>query len=107
MASEFLPSGGQFPDDVYVDGDEQVIYWTNFMNENYEVKKTYYNKTTVDLKFYPGPIAAIWLAQGERYLYALNPTSAVLEIIDKQTRVVVETYTVKAASTAVAAAKGE
>lgn len=106
MASEFLPSG-QFPDDISVDGNEQVIYWTNFMNENYELKKTYYNQTTVDLKLYAGPIAAIRLAQGERYLYVLNPTNAMLEIIDKQTNVVVETYDVKAASTAVAAAKGE
>ena len=101
-----LPSG-QFPDDISVDGNEQVIYWTNFMSENYEVKKTYYNETTVELKTYLGPIASIRLAQGERYLYVLNPTRAMLEIIDRQTRVVVETYNVKEASTAVAAAEGE
>ena len=106
MASEFLPSG-QFPQDVSVDGTEQVVYWTNFLSENYEVQKTYYNQTTVPLKFYPGPISGINLAQGEKYLYVLNPTAAELEVIDKETEEVVSTYNVKAGTTAVAVAEGK
>ena len=106
MASEFLLSG-QFPQHVSVDGTEQVVYWTNFMSENYEVQKTYYNQTTVPLKLYPGPISGINLAQGERYLYVLNPTAAELEVIDKETEEVVSTYNVKTGTTAVAVAEGK
>lgn len=106
MASEFLPSG-RFPQDVSVDGTEQVVYWTNVITEDYEVRKTYYNQITVQLKLYSGPISGINLAQGERYLYVLNPTNAELEVIDKETEEVVVTYDVKAGTTAVAAAEGK
>ena len=92
-----------------MDETKQVVYWTNFISPSgdYEVKKTYYNQTTVQLKVYPGPIAAIKLAQGERYLYVLNPTRSELEVIDKESEEVVVTYNVKSATTAVGAAEGK
>jgi hypothetical protein len=107
-ASEFVPAGG-FPGDVSVDEAKEVVYWTNYISgsDTYEVMKTYYNQTTVQLTEYAGPIAAIKLAQGERYLYVLNPTSAELDIIDKESEEVLETYSIRAATSAVAAADGK
>jgi hypothetical protein len=85
-----------------------VVYWTNFVSStgSFELKKTYYNQTTVQLKEYGGSIAAIRLAQGERYLYVLSPTNAELDIIDKESEEVVETYNIRAATNAVGAAEG-
>ena len=105
-ASEFVPANG-FPGDVSVDENNKVIYWTNFISGNYELRKTYYNQSTVQLKLYTGSIAAIRLAQGERYLYVLNPTRSELDIIDKESEEVVVTYNVKAATNAVGAAECE
>ena len=107
--SEFVPrASGDFPGDVSVDESKQVVYWTNFISSsgNYEVKKTYYNQTTVQLKLYPGPITAIKLAQGEKYLYVLNPTPSELDVIDKESEEVVATYNVKQSTVSVAAADG-
>ncbi len=91
-----------------MDESKQVVYWTNFISSsgNYEVKKTYYNQTTVQLKLYPGPITAIKLAQGEKYLYVLNPTPSELDVIDKESEEVVATYNVKPSTVSVAAADG-
>lgn len=107
-ASQFVPSG-KFPGDISVDGREQVVYWTNYVsnNEDRELLKTYYNLTTAQVRVYPGPIASIRLAQGEKYVYVLNPSRSALEIIDKETERVVETYTVKDATNTVAAAPGK
>jgi hypothetical protein len=92
-----------------VDDIEQVVYWTNYLTSsgNYAVEKTYYNKTTVRLKVFNGPISGIRLAQGERYLYVLNPTNSQLEVIHKETEEVVVTYNVKSGTIAVGAAEGK
>jgi hypothetical protein len=92
-----------------VDDTEQVVYWTNYLTSsgNYAIEKTYYNKTTVRLKVFNGPISSIRLAQGERYLYVLNPTHSQLEVIDKETEDVVVTYDVKSGTNAVGAAEGK
>ena len=108
-ASEFVPRGsGDFPGDVSVDETKRVVYWTNFISSggDYEVKKTYYNQATVQLKFYPGPLSAIRLAQGESYLYVLNPTRSELDVIDKESEEVVATYNVKPSTVSVVAAHG-
>ena len=91
-----------------MDDTEQVVYWTNFLGQNnYAVEKTYYNKTTVRLKVFNGAISSIRLAQGERYLYVLNPALSQLEVIDKETEDVVVTYNVKSGTIAVGAAEGK
>ena len=107
-ASEFVPrASGDFPGEVSVDETKQVVYWTNFISPSgYEVKKTYYNQTTVQLKLYPGPITAIRLAQGDTYLYVLNPTRSELDVIDKESEEVVATYNVTPSTVSVAAADG-
>ena len=101
-------ASGDFPDDVSVDETKQVVYWTNFISPgvDIEVKKTYYNQTTVQLKLYSGPITAIRLAQGESNLYVLNPTRSELDVIDKESEEVVATYNVKPSTDSVAAADG-
>jgi hypothetical protein len=92
-----------------VDDTEQVVYWTKDLtgSGNYAVEKTYYNKTTVRLKVFNGAISSIRLAQGERYLYVLNPALSQLEVIDKETEEVVVTYDVKSGTNAVGAAEGK
>ena len=108
-ASAFVPRPpDDFAKDVSVDETKQVVYWTNFISPggDYEVKKTYYNQTTVQLKVYPGPIAGIKLAQGERYLYVLNPTRSELDVIDKESEEVVTTFNVMPSTVSIAAADG-
>ena len=105
LASEFV-SSGDFPQDVVVDETEKAVYWINYVSNNYEVRKTYYNKTDILVKLYSGPTARIRLAAGERYLYVVKPTPSELDIIDKESGEVVETYSVKADTNEITAAQG-
>ena len=85
------------------------MYWTNFISNTgaYEVRKSYFNGTTVTLKTYPGPISSIKLGQGERYLYVLSPSASKLDVIYKETEEVLVTYDVRSETTAVAVAAGK
>ncbi|XP_028416061.1 pro-epidermal growth factor-like [Dendronephthya gigantea] len=104
-ASQIHPKLG-FPEDVSVDGRKQVVYWTNFVSNTaaYEIRKSYYNGTTVVLKSFPGSSTHLKLAQGERYLYVLNPSTSKLDVINKESEEVLVTYDVRSDTAAIAVA---
>lgn len=102
-------SNNTFPDYLIVDSKNEVIYWTNFISAdtNYEVMKTYYNKTTTVVRRYPSAISEIKIAQGEKYLYVLNPTLSQVDKIDKKTESLLATFNVQPATTEIMVADGK
>ena len=67
---ESIKSGGDFPQDVSVDGDNGVVYWVNVIGgSTFKVMSTSYAGETIDLNITYAD--TIEIAQDELYLYVL------------------------------------
>jgi hypothetical protein len=67
---ESIKAGGDFPQDVSVDGDNGVVYWVNVIGgSTFKVMSTSYAGVTIDLNITYAD--RIEIAQDELYLYVL------------------------------------
>ena len=69
---EVVKGGGDFPQEVSVDGDNGVVYWVNYNSDgsNYKIMCTSYGGETTDLNItYSNTVK---LAQDELFLYVLD-----------------------------------
>jgi hypothetical protein len=97
---DVIKSAGDFPQDVSVDADNEVVYWVNFLsgNSNLKVMSTSYAGGTNDLNITFGTIE---IAQDELYLYVLDVSNEIVYKYKKTTWEQIGSYSASSVTTGI------
>lgn len=82
---DVLKEGGDFPQDVTVDGDNAILYWVNYNSagSNYKIMSTSYGGETTDLNITYS--STIEIAQDKLFLYVLDVSNEKIDKYKKST----------------------
>ena len=100
-----LEGNDNAPQDISVDGENEVVYWVNFINNEHKLMSTSYENITTDLGITTdGPMR---IDQDQLMLYVLNPSNDMIVQYNKSTWEIVGSFNVPASTDGVEVALGE
>ena len=97
------------PQCLAVDSQHETIYWIDYVaaSDSYSLQRTYFNGSTSQIKYYPGPTSSIKIAIGEEDFYVMDSTRGRIDRFNKNTGALQHSFNLSDTPTELTIVKGK
>ena len=91
-----------------VDSEHETIYWIDYIaaSDAYSLQRTYFNGSTSQIKYYPGPTSSIKIAIGKEHFYVMDSTRGRIDGFDRNTGALQHSFNLSDTPTELTIVKG-